>query len=97
MLRAAARDPLWAIISLVSAPFLLWRPVLGAAGIILLVLLVVGVGGEFALGQLGFQQGGLPFAPFYIPSPCPNPSRRKKPAPRPSGISTTGSRVQNAS
>ena len=57
MLRAAARDPLWAIIALVSAPFLLWRPVLGAAGIILLVLLVVGVGGEFALGQLGFQQG----------------------------------------
>ena len=66
MLRAAARDPLWAIIALVSAPFLLWRPVLGAAGIILLVLLVVGVGGEFALGQLGFQQGGLPFALFYI-------------------------------
>lgn len=54
------------IIALVSAPFLLWRPVLGAAGIILLVLLVVGVGGEFALGQLGFQQGGLPFALFYI-------------------------------
>lgn len=66
MLRAAARDPLWAIIALVSAPFLLWRPVLGAAGIILLVLLVVGVGGEFALGQLGFQQGDLPFALFYI-------------------------------
>ena len=66
MLRAAARDPLWAVISLITAPFGLWRPVLGALGIIALFLVVFGVGGEVLLGQLGYRHGSLPYAVLYV-------------------------------
>lgn len=38
MLRAAARDPLWAFVSLLTAPFRIWKPLLGV-----LFLLVIGV------------------------------------------------------
>ena len=41
MLRAAARDPLWAIIAVITAPFRLWQPVAGV--LILIVLMLLGL------------------------------------------------------
>ena len=49
MLRAAARDPLWAFISLLTAPFRIWKPLLGVLFILIMALFVVGFGGRFAL------------------------------------------------
>ena len=60
MLRAAARDPLWAFVSLLTAPFRIWKPLLGVLFILVMALFVVGFGGRFALQQMGFGVGSIP-------------------------------------
>ncbi|MET0173217.1 MAG: type IV secretory system conjugative DNA transfer family protein [Agrobacterium vaccinii] len=61
MLRAAVRDPLWAFVSLLTAPFKIWKPLLGVLVILIIVFFVVGFGGRFALQQMGFGFGSIPF------------------------------------
>jgi len=61
MLRAAARDPLWAFVSLLTAPFRIWKPLLGVLFLLVMALFVVGFGGRFALQQMGFGVGSVPF------------------------------------
>jgi len=57
MLRAAARDPIWAVLALIRA----WKPVLFAIFILAIVLYVVGMGGRFALRDFGYGPGTIPF------------------------------------
>lgn len=61
MLRAAARDPLWAFVSLLTAPFRIWKQLLGVLFLLVMALFVVGFGGRFALQQMGFGVGSVPF------------------------------------
>ncbi len=61
MLRAAARDPLWAFVALLSAPFRIWKPLLGALFILIMVLFVIGMGGRFFLENMGFGPGSVSF------------------------------------
>lgn len=60
MMRAAARDPLWAFVALLAAPFRIWKPMLGVLFILAITLFVVGFGGRFALEQIGFRAGSVP-------------------------------------
>lgn len=60
MMRAAARDPLWAFVVLVSAPFRIWKPLLGLLFFLIIVLFVIGFGGRFVLEQMGFGVGSIP-------------------------------------
>lgn len=64
MLRAAARDPLWAFVALITAPFRIWKPLLGLLFILVAVLLTIGMGGRLALQQLGFGVGSIPVIAF---------------------------------
>ena len=62
MLRAAARDPLWAFVSLLTAPFRIWKPLLGILFILIMALFVVGFGGHaadqfFKVAFAGVQDG----------------------------------------
>ena len=61
MMRAAARDPLWAFVALLSAPFRIWKPLLGILFFLIIALFVVGMGGRFFLQQVGFGPGSIPF------------------------------------
>ena len=61
MLRAAARDPLWAFVSLIAAPFRVWKPLLGVLFILIAALFAIGFGGRFFLEQMGFGPGSVPF------------------------------------
>jgi type IV secretion system protein VirD4 len=61
MLSAAARDPLWAFVCLLTAPFRIWKPLLGVLFLLVMALFVVGFGGRFALQQVGFGVGSVPF------------------------------------
>lgn len=61
MLRAAARDPVWAIVSLIALPFRAWKPLMFALFIVVVVLYVVGMGGRLALKDLGYGPGTVPF------------------------------------
>ena len=60
MVRQAARDPLWAFVALLAAPFRIWKPLLGLLFLLVIVLFVVGFGGRFALEQMGFRVGSVP-------------------------------------
>ena len=60
MMRQAARDPLWAFVALLAAPFRIWKPLLGLLFLLVIVLFVVGFGGRFALEQIGFRVGSVP-------------------------------------
>ncbi len=60
MMRQAARDPLWAFLSLLALPFRIWKPLLGLLFILVITLFVVGFGGRFALEQMGFRVGSVP-------------------------------------
>ena len=42
MMRAAARDPLWAFLSLLAAPFRIWQTLLRVLFILIVALFVVG-------------------------------------------------------
>ena len=53
MVRQAARDPLWAFLSLLALPFRIWKPLLGLLFILIITLFVVGFGGRFFLEQGG--------------------------------------------
>ena len=66
MLRAAARDPLWTFVSLLTAPFRIWKPLLGVLFLLVIALFVVGFGGRFALQQMGFGVGSIPFIALDI-------------------------------
>ncbi|NKW82732.1 type IV secretory system conjugative DNA transfer family protein [Ochrobactrum pecoris] len=61
MMRTAARDPLWALVALICLPFRIWKPLLGLIIILIAVTFTVGLGGRFALGQLGFGPGSIPY------------------------------------
>lgn len=61
MLRAAARDPIWAVLALIALPFRAWKSVLFAIFILAIVLYVVGMGGRFALRNFGYGPGTVPF------------------------------------
>ena len=61
MLRAAARDPLWAFVALISLPFRIWQGLLKVLFILMVALFVVGFGGRFFLEQIGFGPGSAPF------------------------------------
>ncbi len=60
MMRAAARDPLWAFVALLSAPFRIWKPLLGLLFFLIIVLFVIGFGGRFVLEKMGFGVGSSP-------------------------------------
>ncbi len=62
MLRAAARDPLWAVLALLAMPFRIWKPLLGFMFILIIVTVVIGMGGRHFLEQTGFGHG----SPVYI-------------------------------
>ena len=57
MLRAAARDPLWAFVALISLPFRIWQGLLKVLFILMVALFVVGFGGRFFLEHIGFGPG----------------------------------------
>ena len=61
MLRAAARDPLWAFIALIGLPFRIWKPLLGLLFLLILVTFIIGMGGRFFLQNQGFGPGSIPF------------------------------------
>lgn len=61
MLRAAARDPLWAFVALIGLPFRIWKPLLGLLFILIIALFLIGMGGRFALQKIGFGPGTIPF------------------------------------
>jgi type IV secretion system protein VirD4 len=61
MMRAAARDPLWAFVALLSAPFRIWKPLLSVLFVLIIALFVIGLGGRFFLQQMGFGPGSIPF------------------------------------
>ena len=61
MLRAAARDPLWAFLSLLAMPFRVWKPLLQSFFILFVILFVVGLGGRMVLRDFGgFGPGSIP-------------------------------------
>jgi len=61
MLRAAARDPLWAFLSLIAMPFRVWKPLLGLLFLLIIVTFIIGMGGRFFLENMGFGPGTIPF------------------------------------
>lgn len=61
MLRAAARDPLWAFIALIGLPFRIWKPLLGLLFLLILVTFTIGMGGRFFLEKQGFGPGSILF------------------------------------
>lgn len=61
MLRAAAHDPVWAFVSLITLPFRIWQTLLRLLFILIAALFVVGMGGRFALNDLGYRPGTIPF------------------------------------
>ena len=61
MLRTAAHDPVWAFASLITLPFRIWQTVLRVLFILIVALFVVGMGGRFALNDLGYGPGTIPF------------------------------------
>ncbi|MGP4668605.1 hypothetical protein [Agrobacterium pusense] len=62
MMRAAARDPLWAVLALLAMPFRIWKPLLGFLFILIILTFVIGMGGGHFLKQMGFGHG----SPVYI-------------------------------
>lgn len=61
MLRAAIRNPLWAFLSLIAAPFRVWKPLLQSFFILFVILFVVGLGGRMVLRDFGgFGPGSIP-------------------------------------
>ncbi|EJC77940.1 type IV secretory pathway, VirD4 component [Rhizobium leguminosarum bv. trifolii WSM2012] len=61
MMRAAVRDPLWAFVALISAPFRIWKPLLRVLVFLIIALFVIGFGGRLFLEQMGFGVGSIPF------------------------------------
>ncbi|MCY1331357.1 Conjugal transfer protein TraG [compost metagenome] len=62
MMREVARDPLWAVIALLSSPFRIWKPLLGILLFLFSALFIVGFGGRFLLAQMGsIGPGSIPF------------------------------------
>ncbi len=59
MIRAALRDPVWALAAISVAPFAAIRPIFNALALLGVVTLVLGFGGATALNALGFEQDGL--------------------------------------
>ncbi|TCV60241.1 type IV secretory system conjugative DNA transfer family protein, partial [Neorhizobium sp. S3-V5DH] len=59
MIRAALRDPVWALAAISVAPFAAIRPIFNALALLGVVTLVFGFGGATALNALGFEQDGL--------------------------------------
>ncbi|MBB4284099.1 type IV secretory pathway TraG/TraD family ATPase VirD4 [Agrobacterium tumefaciens] len=62
MMRAAARDPLWAFLALIAMPFRIRKQLAGFLFILIIVTFVIGMGGGHFLEQTGFAHG----SPVYI-------------------------------
>jgi type IV secretion system protein VirD4 len=61
MLRAAARDPLWAFLSLIAMPFRVWKPLLQSFFILFIVLFVVGLWADaWSFATSAFGPGSIP-------------------------------------
>jgi type IV secretion system protein VirD4 len=60
MLRAAARDPLWAFLAVLLAPFRLAKPLIALAFLALLAFFVIFFGGRLILEPMGFHNGSIP-------------------------------------
>ncbi|MDA5641557.1 type IV secretory system conjugative DNA transfer family protein, partial [Agrobacterium sp. ST15.13.013] len=59
MMRAVARDPLWAFLALIAMPFRIWKRLLGFMFILFNVTFVIGMGGVHFLEQTGFERGSI--------------------------------------
>lgn len=66
MLREAAQNPRWAFISLLAAPFRLAKPLFQGFLVLLLILFVVGLGGQALLREYGFGPGSMPLIGWYL-------------------------------
>ena len=67
MLRAAIRNPLWAFLSLIAAPFRVWKPLLQSFFILFIILFVIGLGGRTVLRDFGgFGPGSIPVIAWDI-------------------------------
>ena len=66
MLRAAVRDPVWALTALVLAAFRAFKPIVQAIVFLGIVTLVVGLGGALALDAIGFGEGSVPMMALDI-------------------------------
>ena len=62
MMRAAARDPLWAFLALIAMPFRIWKRLLGFMFVVFIVTFEIGMGGGHFLEQTGPERG----SPVYI-------------------------------
>jgi type IV secretion system protein VirD4 len=60
LMRIAAREPVWTIVTLIRLPLRALMPAASATVILFGVVVLVGQGGTFALKQLGFVQGSIP-------------------------------------
>jgi type IV secretion system protein VirD4 len=60
MLHATICNPLWAFLSLIAAPFRVWKPLLQSFFILFIILFVVGLGGRMVLRDFsGFGPGSI--------------------------------------
>ncbi|GHD21153.1 type IV secretory system conjugative DNA transfer family protein [Tianweitania populi] len=66
MLRAAGRDPTWALTALVLAPVRAFKPIVQAIVFLGIITLVVGLGGALALDAIGFGEGSVPMRALNI-------------------------------
>ncbi|MBB3811521.1 type IV secretory system conjugative DNA transfer family protein [Pseudochelatococcus contaminans] len=66
MLRAAARDPLWAFLSLIFAPVAVAKPLFQSLLVLFIVLLVFGLGGNAILRNFGFGPASIPIIGWYV-------------------------------
>lgn len=66
MMRKAGRDPVWALVNLVTVPIRIWKPLFQSLCLLALVLLVVGGGGRLISQQMGFGPGSY----LYIALDC---------------------------
>ncbi len=62
MMRAAAQDPLWAVLALLAMPFRIWKQFAGFLFILFNVTFVIGMCGRHFLDQMGLGHG----SPVYI-------------------------------
>lgn len=66
MLRAAARDPIWAFVSILFLPFRAAKPLFGAFCLLAIVLAVIEFGGRYILHQAGFVPESIPFIALHV-------------------------------
>jgi len=66
MLRAAARNPLWAFLCIILGPFRAFRPLAQTALLLAIVVFVVGIGGQALLREIGYGVGSVPVMAWWL-------------------------------